>query len=1011
MKIPANPMGATPATRTSSIRKWSLVAAAAMAATCPGQAAPITWGSATNITGLATDVSTTGTLVAGSALTGTTDTGRDVTINTVPFAAGLIWPTATSLSSSGRVALTAGAATMDSDYLVLLQSESYQNAENTVTLSGLISGHPYQVQVWVSDSAQAAGKTSTVLDGTKALYWEASATEGAWGQYVIGTFTADAATQTFKARAYDFFGGVNYVGTSGTQATRNTFLSGIQVRDLTPNSDFTAPAWAATWPQVNPLDSTSLSVSAQTNEAGIAYFVVLADGASAPTAAQVKAGHDSADLAALKSGSIALTAATETTASVTGLLPGTHYDVWFVAQDAVPNLQAAPAKVSVATLADTTPPTLTSADIFDNAYGGPILTVDTVIYTVVFSKPMNPATVGIDDFRNAGSPAATINSVTATADPAVFTVSVTPGAGVAGTLQLQVVNPTELRDVAGNALVTNPVIADDTIIVVNFDHTAPTLISIGDDTLGEPVELPATVTYTVVFSEPLKASTVGTDDFENIGTAAATITNVSATGNSEVVTVSVTASGPGSLRLQIKQNADLQDLGNNPLDTRSALPDDTTITVNPDVTPPTPGTMSFATLPTAVATTAITMTATTATDPSGVEYYFTCTAGAGHDSGWQDSPIYFDIGLTANTAYTYTVKARDKASPSNGIIASTAAFATTPSTDIPEGVVWGAANNITGLASDVSTAGTLVTGSALTGTIDATKNVTVNGVSFAAGLIWNGASNAADTDDRVSPTFATTIMDSNYRILLKSESYQNALNTVTLSGLISGQTYAVQVWVSDNAQAYARTSTVLDGTRAVYWEAGPDTAWGQYVIGTFTASGASQTFSARSYDFYGGVDYLGNSGIQATRNTFLGGIQVRKLSAGNSGYDEWVSPFGLSAGSQGGDSDNDGLSNFDEYAFGLNPTSGASVNPIAVPLDKSAGTFSYTRRAQALTGLTYTVRSSTSLAAGSWATLVKNTDYTELVTGLVGDVETVKVTLSPALLTAPKLFLQVRAAE
>ena len=54
------------------------------------------------------------------------------------------------------------------------------------------------------------------------------------------------------------------------------------------------------------------------------------------------------------------------------------------------------------------------------------------------------------------------------------------------------------------------------------------------------------------------------------------------------------------------------------------------------------------------------MTAATASDPSGVEYHFTCTAGGGNDSGWQDSPFYRDTDLSPDTQYTYRSKARDK---------------------------------------------------------------------------------------------------------------------------------------------------------------------------------------------------------------------------------------------------------------------------------------------------------------------------------------------------------------
>ena len=104
-----------------------------------------------------------------------------------------------------------------------------------------------------------------------------------------------------------------------------------------------------------------------------------------------------------------------------------------------------------------------------------------------------------------------------------------------------------------------------------------------------------------------------------------------------------------------------------------------------DTTPPTPNPMTWATEPYATGSTSIRMVATTASDPSGVEYYFTCTAGGGHDSGWQDSTTYEDTGLQPNTQYTYTVKARDKSVNHNETAASTAKSATTQGGGSPPG--------------------------------------------------------------------------------------------------------------------------------------------------------------------------------------------------------------------------------------------------------------------------------------------------------------------------------------
>jgi hypothetical protein len=72
------------------------------------------------------------------------------------------------------------------------------------------------------------------------------------------------------------------------------------------------------------------------------------------------------------------------------------------------------------------------------------------------------------------------------------------------------------------------------------------------------------------------------------------------------------------------------------------------------------------------------MTATTASDPSGVQYYFDCTAGAGgHDSAWQSSATYQDTGLTPSTQYSYRVQTRDQSANQNTGQWSTTQSATT----------------------------------------------------------------------------------------------------------------------------------------------------------------------------------------------------------------------------------------------------------------------------------------------------------------------------------------------
>jgi len=101
-------------------------------------------------------------------------------------------------------------------------------------------------------------------------------------------------------------------------------------------------------------------------------------------------------------------------------------------------------------------------------------------------------------------------------------------------------------------------------------------------------------------------------------------------------------------------------------------------TTSLDTTPPSPGTMTWTYEPNEVSPFSIVMTATTASDISGVEYYFECTSGNDcHDSNWQDNTFYMDTALTPDTLYSYRVKARDKSINQNETLYSIEASETT----------------------------------------------------------------------------------------------------------------------------------------------------------------------------------------------------------------------------------------------------------------------------------------------------------------------------------------------
>jgi Zn-dependent metalloprotease/methionine-rich copper-binding protein CopC len=180
------------------------------------------------------------------------------------------------------------------------------------------------VATLAADSSQVTGTNSTTITLNPASDLDYST-----GYYV----QIDAGAVTDLA-------GNNYAG-----------ISDKTTWNFTTEADTTAPVNTSGWPKADTATTDGFTVRAKTNEAGTAYYVVLADGATAPTAAEVKAATGSGGAAALKTGNFALTADTEATATVTGLTSSTAYDVYVVAQDAVatPNLQTSATKVDITT--------------------------------------------------------------------------------------------------------------------------------------------------------------------------------------------------------------------------------------------------------------------------------------------------------------------------------------------------------------------------------------------------------------------------------------------------------------------------------------------------------------------------------------------------------------------------------------------------------------------------------------------------------------------------------------
>ncbi|MDQ8209665.1 hypothetical protein QEH52_19255, partial [Coraliomargarita sp. SDUM461003] len=180
-------------------------------------AATITWGSATTISG-DSDVSTDGTLVVAASF-GTTS--ASIVVNGVTFAGGgnnanmkssATYGTALNYTSAKNSDTAFGTAStpfssLSANYQDLLESGLWETGPEpagtqTFTFGGtgneLEDGQQYQIQIWAQDARNNKNGGALTIAGTGGvtLNYTDTSSEGGLGQYVIGTFTADADTQS-----------------------------------------------------------------------------------------------------------------------------------------------------------------------------------------------------------------------------------------------------------------------------------------------------------------------------------------------------------------------------------------------------------------------------------------------------------------------------------------------------------------------------------------------------------------------------------------------------------------------------------------------------------------------------------------------------------------------------------------------------------------------------------------------------------------------------------------------
>lgn len=115
-------------------------------------------------------------------------------------------------------------------------------------------------------------------------------------------------------------------------------------------NDVTPPVNADGFPKISNILSDGFDFSTKINETGKTYFVIVASGGTAPTAAQIKAGTNATNTAALRAATLTVVdPALEYSQNNTGLSAGTAYVVYSVSEDTAGNLQTTVNTLNVTT--------------------------------------------------------------------------------------------------------------------------------------------------------------------------------------------------------------------------------------------------------------------------------------------------------------------------------------------------------------------------------------------------------------------------------------------------------------------------------------------------------------------------------------------------------------------------------------------------------------------------------------------------------------------------------------
>ncbi len=564
----------------------------------------------------------------------------------------------------------------------------------------------------------------------------------------------------------------------------------------------------------------------------------------------------------------------------------------------------------------------------------------TVNWTLTFAAANTGVVASNFNLSGAAAAGSAVGAPTTGNGGLTWNVPVTTG-GTDGALTLNLTNSIGTTPGVSTAL---PFVGQSYTI----DKTAPT-IGIGAPSASSIAAGAGSITYTVTYADTnFNSSTLSTGDItlNSTGGASGTI-GVSGSGSTRTVTVS-SITGVGTLGISIAAGTASDTAGNT---APSAGPSATFSVLSP------PGAPTIGTATAGNASASVTFTAPASNGGSPITSYTVTSSPGGITGAGATSPIVVS-GLTNGTPYTFTVTA------TNGVgtgAASTASAAVTPAT-VPGAPTSPVATRGDMSASVAFSAPASNGGSAITSYTVTSSPGGITGTGAASPIVVSGLTNGTPYTFTVTATngvgtgaaspVSNSVTPATVPTVTSPTSTGITLTTATLGGNVVSDGGAA---ISQRGIVYALTATnsspQIGGVGVAQVTAAGTT--GAFTTNVSILSSAS-AYSFRAY----AINSAGTSYTSTSTFTTLTAIQSWRLT-------HFGSIVNSGNGADGFDFDNDGLANVVEFAFGLTPTSGASLQlpqPVQVGSDF---VFTFTQPG-GVSGITYGAEWSTTLLPGSW---------------------------------------------